>query len=61
MVILITSQVKQISQMMYVTNITFFKDKQEVYKQEDLTWLGIVLTNPRTSLVAQIAMRETGF
>ena len=47
--------------MMYVTNITFFKDKQEVYKQEDLTWLGIVLTNPRTSLVAQIAMRETGF
>ena len=43
--------------MMYVTNITFFKDKQEV----DLTWLGIVLTNPGTSLVAQIAMQETGF
>ena len=57
MVILTTSQLKQISQMMYVTDITFFKDKQEVY----LTWIEIVLTKPRASLVAQIAMQETGF
>ena len=57
MVILTTSQLKQISEMMYVVNITFFKDKQEV----DLTWLGTVLTNTGASLVAQTAMQETGF
>ena len=57
MVILTTSQLKQILEMMYVVNITFFKDKQKV----DLTWLGTVLTNTEASLVAQTAMQETGF
>lgn len=56
-VILTTSQLKQISQMIYVIDVIFFKDKQEV----DLTWIGIVLTKPRASLVAQIRIRETGF
>ena len=57
MVIFTTSQLKQILEMMYVVNITFFKDKQKV----DLTWLGTVLTNTEASLVAQTAMQETGF